>query len=203
MQYCDNIDTFAKKIGAVNTVVHEKNALTGYNTDCIGIIKALEKNTEIQNKRVAIFGSGGAAKSAVIALLSHTKHICLFNRTKDKNKEFAKKNSIDYDGLEAFQPNNFDIIINATTVGLNEEKSILNAGQILDTHTVFDMVYSPHETQLLQIASQKGAQKVYGIEMLIFQAMEQFKLYTNQIPNEHTMRNAVQKKHSKKCIVVM
>ena len=144
LKYVDEIDEKSKQIGAVNTILIDDNGkMHGYNTDYIGVLDALEGRADLENKKIAIFGSGGGAKSAVIACLEKTKNITLFNRTKEKNDYFAVKNGIKSCSLAEFQPKDFDVIINATIVGLGTKESILKRNQILENHVVFDMVYNP------------------------------------------------------------
>lgn len=185
MKIVDKIDEKSKKIGAVNTIFFGDNGkIFGHNTDWIGVLKALEKHTNLVDKKVAIFGSGGGAKSAVIACLERTKNVVLFNRTKEKNDEFAIKNGIKSCTLSEFKPVDFDVIINATTVGLGSKKSILRCDQILKNHVVFDMVYNPLKTTLLKYAISKNAKVIYGTEMLIQQAVKQVEIFTGKVPDD-------------------
>ena len=184
MKIVDKIDEKSKKIGAVNTIFFGDNGkIYGYNTDYIGVLKALEKHTNLVDKKVAIFGSGGGAKSAAIACLERTKNVVLFNRTKEKNDDFATKNGIKNYILSEFKPADFDVIINATTVGLGNKKSILKRNQILKNHVVFDMVYNPLRTTLLKYAISKNAKVIYGTEMLIQQAVKQVEIFTGKVPD--------------------
>ena len=203
----DVLDNKSRQIEAVNTIaVVENGRLYGYNTDCSGVLNALENKTILTNKRVAIFGSGGGAKSAAIACLEKTKNITLFNRTKEKNDYFAVKNGIKSCSLAEFQPKDFDIIINATIVGLGTKESILKRSQILENHIVFDMVYNPLKTQLLKNAISKGAQIIYGIDMLIYQAIKQHEIYAKQRVHSEQIRKIqdkiIQKKHDMCCVVI-
>ena len=207
MKIVDVLDEKAKQIGAVNTIfVDNKGKIYGYNTDYIGVLNALENKTILTNKMVAIFGSGGGAKSAVVACLEKTKNITLFNRTKEKNDDFATQNNIKSCSLAEFKPENFDIIINATIVGLGEQTSILKSNQILKNHIVFDMVYNPLKTKLLKYAIKKGARIIYGIDMLIFQAIKQHEIYAKQQVNSRQIRKIqdeiIQKKHDTCCVVI-
>ena len=189
MKYVDEIDEKSKKIGAVNTIYSNtinRNDVEffGHNTDWFGVLKALEKHIDLVDKKVAIFGSGGGAKSAVVACLERTKNVVLFNRTKEKNDDFATKNGIKSCDLSEFKSADFDVIINATTVGLGSKKSILGRNQILKNHIVFDMVYNPLKTTLLKYAISKNAKVIYGTEMLIQQAVKQVEIFTGKVPND-------------------
>ena len=207
MKVVDVLDKKAKQIDAVNTIfVDSCERLHGYNTDYIGVLNALEENTDLKNKKVAIFGSGGGAKSAVIACLERTKNVVLFNRTKEKNNDFAKQNNIKSCGLDEFLPQDFDIIINATIVGLGTSESILKRNQILEKHIVFDMVYNPLKTTLLKNAISKGAKIIYGINMLIYQAVKQHEIYTKQTASPEQVlqvKNEIFKINHNICLVVI
>ena len=207
MKIVDVLDKKAKQIDAANTIIVDScGRLHGYNTDYIGVLNALEENTDLTNKKVAIFGSGGGAKSAVIACLEKTKNITLFNRTKDKNDNFARQNNIKSCSLLEFQPKDFDIIINATTVGLGTKDSILKRNQILAKHIVFDMVYNPLKTTLLKNAISKGAKIIYGTNMLIHQAIKQHEIYTKQTTTKEQilkLKNEIFQINHGVCLVVM
>ena len=207
MKIVDVLDEKASQIGALNTIfVNNNDKKYGYNTDYIGVLKALEENVNLTNKRVAIFGSGGGAKSAVVACLERTKNVILFNRTKEKNNDFAKQNNIKSCGLDEFLPQDFDIIINATTVGLGTKDSILKRNQILKKHIVFDMVYNPLKTTLLKNAISKGAKIIYGTNMLIYQAIKQHEIYTKQTTTKEQilkLKNEIFQINHGVCLVVM
>src|SRR5579859_7110004 len=78
MEYLDDIDDVAKKIGAVNTIVNNKGVLQGYNTDWLGIMKPLQGVTDLQQKRVAILGAGGAARAAVFACMFQGAQVTVY-----------------------------------------------------------------------------------------------------------------------------
>lgn len=213
MKIVDEIDEKSKKIGAVNTIFFGDNGkIYGYNTDYIGVLKALEKHTNLVDKKVAIFGSGGGAKSAAIACLERTKNVILFNRTKEKNDDFATKNGIKSCALREFKPADFDVIINATIVGLGSKKSILKRNQILKNHVVFDMVYNPLKTTLLRYAISKNTNVIYGTSMLIQQAIKQVEIFTGKVPDNKivsqiereitTYSNSINRNIPECCVVV-
>lgn len=202
------IDNEGRKIEAVNTIVYDKKigGYIGYNTDWYGVVEAINNNIDnIKNKRIAIFGSGGGAKSAVIGCLKYTKNIAMFNRTESKNSIFARQNGVKSYNIKEFNTKNFDIIINATTVGLNNNKTILTKTKLQKKQVVFDMVYSPLKTKLLNNAIDKKCKIIYGTEMLIYQAKKQFELFCNTKIDNKTcidVLNTIQPKDYKKCISV-
>src|SRR5258708_15671825 len=156
MQYLDKIDPIAQKIGAVNTIVNEKNKLIGYNTDWIGITKPLEKITTLKNKIVALIGAGGAARAVAFAVTNSGAKLTLYNRTVKKAIEIAKEfNGITYP-FETLENIKFaDIIINATSIGMDgKNNSVLPGKFINNNHIVFDIVYG-YDTKLLREAKKE------------------------------------------------
>ncbi len=179
MKYLDKIDETAEKIGAVNTVINNEGILIGYNTDWLGAIVALEKKTNLEGKKVAVIGAGGASRAIVYGLIKKGARVKIFNRSLEKVEKLAKEFECKFGGIDAIEEvRGFEIIINATSVGMNSEESPIDRNLLNENQIVFDAVYSPKETTLLKDAKEKGATLVYGYEMLLYQAIEQFKLYT-------------------------
>lgn len=196
MKYLDKIDETAEKIGAVNTVVNDDGVLTGFNTDWIGAINALKQKTEINDKKVAVIGAGGAAKAIVFGIIKKMGKVKIFNRTKEKAEEIAKEFGCEFGGLdEISEIKDFDIIVNSTSVGMgNAEESPVDKSLIHENQIVFDVVYNPKETKFLREAKEKGAIVVYGTDMLLYQGVEQFKLYTGLEAPIDEMRNFMDQK---------
>ncbi|MBI4038446.1 shikimate dehydrogenase [Candidatus Daviesbacteria bacterium] len=179
LKYLDKIDEEAKEIGAVNTIVNDNGTLTGFNTDSIGAIVALEKKTNLKRKSVALIGAGGAARAIVYGLRKKSSIVKIFNRSLDHAKELAKGFGCEYAALNSLeQALDMDIIINATSVGMNEDRSPINKKFLNKNQIILDIVNSPKETKLIKDAKEKGAEIIYGYEMLLYQGIEQFKLYT-------------------------
>lgn len=179
MKYLDELDETAKVIGAVNTIVNKDGKLIGYNYDWVGAVKPLEKRTSLRGKKIAVLGAGGAARAVVFGLTKSGAKVKIFNRLIDKAKVLAKEfNAIVGDLSKIEEISEMDIIVNATSVGMNEDKSPIDKSLIKKNQIVFDVVYSPLKTKLLKDAKSQGAEIIYGTEMLLYQAVEQFKLYT-------------------------
>ena len=179
IKYLDVIDDDAEEIGAVNTIVNEEGELTGYNTDWMGAITALEKKTNLHDKTVAVIGGGGAARAIVFGLMKKETVVTVFNRSVEKAQNLAKDFGCEFGRIENLEMvKNYDIIINASSVGMNEDKSPIEKEWIHEGQIIFDIVYSPMETQLIKDAKEKGAEVIYGYEMLLYQGVEQFKMYT-------------------------
>lgn len=192
MKHLDQIDPEASKIGAVNTIVNDNGVLTGYNTDWLGVVAPLEKLTSLSGKTVALIGAGGAARAVAYGVTQKGAHVAVFNRTKEKADilatEFGGK-AYGFDELEKVQ--DMDIIFNATAVGLHptEHESPVPKEYLHKNHIVFDAIYVPYKTRLLQDAELVGAQIIPGMEMLLGQGVAQFKLFTGKDAPEEVMRN--------------
>ncbi len=194
MNFLDNIDDTAKEIGAVNTVVNDNGRLTGYNTDWLGVVNSLKNVTEINGKKAAVLGAGGAARAAVYGLIKKGARVSIFNRTVEKAKKLAEDFDCEYFPLTDVEKiKEIDIILNMTSVGMSPEvdKLFLPENLIEKKHIVLDAVYNPHETKLLKNANKKGAKIVYGSEMLLHQGIEQFRMYTGVEAPEKIMRDAL------------
>jgi len=182
LKYLDQIDPTAQKIGAVNTIVNDNGVLTGYNTDGIGALKALEEATDLDGKKVVLIGAGGAALAIAAALKKKKVNLVILNRTGAKAKELATKvgaeNAASLDKISLVAE--ADILINATTVGMTPKTAETPVPQefLHPRLTVFDIVYNPKETRLLQEARESGGNIVYGYKMLLHQAAAQFQLFT-------------------------
>lgn len=185
IKYLDSIDAVAGKIGAVNTVVKIGKKLKGYNTDYLGILNPLKKHVPIlKNKYVAILGAGGAAKAAVYALVTQGAQVTIFNRNLEKAKDLARDFNCQFDSLKNLSRiGEFDIVINTTSVGLDPtDHPLLSKNQIKLNQIIFDIVYSKKhaQTKLIKQAIQQKAKVIAGTEMLTFQGVAQFKLFTNK-----------------------
>ena len=192
IKFLDDIDPVAKEIGAVNTIVNENGKLTGYNTDWIGIAESLKTITELTNKHVAILGAGGAARAAIFAMKQSGARVYIFNRTLEHAQTLAKEFNCEFASIEEIEKiKNCDIIVNTTSVGLESDKTPISSDAIKLEHIVFDVIYKPYETTLLKFAQEKGAMIIHGTEMLLFQGLAQFALYTNKKGPVDVMRKAI------------
>ena len=190
----DWIDPAAKEIGAVNTIVAQNNELHGYNTDAEGFIAPLRNRFgSLRNTRCAIIGGGGAARAALWALRNENAQVSVFVRETAKGKPVAQAFGFDCHSLADAQFDGFEIIVNATPIGTRgerESETPITAENFRNVRLVYDLVYNPVETRFLREARSAGCQTVGGIEMLIAQAVEQFKLWTGKDPNLEGMTAA-------------
>jgi 3-dehydroquinate dehydratase/shikimate dehydrogenase len=181
LPFLDNTDPFTAKIGACNTVVRSHDGkLYGFNTDTSGVVRPLEQRMTLADARVLVLGAGGAARAAVFGLKERGAQIFILNRNiaaAQKLARQAKARTVKRADLKRLD---FDVIINATPVGMgNTRESPLNADEIKAQY-VFDMVYDPAETRLLQLAKLRGAQIIPGREMFVHQAARQFEIWTGK-----------------------
>jgi shikimate dehydrogenase len=182
LKYLDRLDPTAGKIGAVNTIVNDGGALTGYNTDGDGAIKALEEATALKGKRAILVGAGGAAAAIAFGLKAKGTKLFVLSRTENKARELAQKvGAGGYGNLKRLaEIASADIMINATPVGMwpETDRSIIPKELLHNRLTVFDIVYNPRETRLIAEARERGCTTVYGYKMLLYQAAAQFQLFT-------------------------
>ena len=201
MEYLDKIDQAAKDMAAVNTVVNKNGKLIGYNTDWLGTISSVKNvEKEIEGKRAIVFGAGGVSRSIVYGLLKNEVEVLLVNRTLDKAEKLAEEmfkifnKKIEVKALAAVKNlEEFDLIFNATSVGMEKSASIISKEMILPKHIVFDAVYFPLETKLIKDAKKRGARTIYGSELLINQAFHQFEYYTDKKAPQKVMRETLEK----------
>lgn len=191
MQYLDHIDIAAQKIGAVNTIVNKNGKLTGYNTDYLGILRPLEKLTELKNKKVLVLGASGAARAAIYAMKLANAKVTVANRTQEKAKSLAAEfdiKSVEWQAIENLS--GFEIIINATSLGLNSgDKTPVPVNSLFTGQIIFDCIYNRKQTGLLLEAEKVNCRIVHGLEMFIEQGREQFVLYTGrEVPAEDIRR---------------
>lgn len=182
---CDEVDAFAKKMGACNTLVNTKGVIKGYNTDGPGFIRALlYKGVDVKGKSVAILGAGGAAAGVGMALAdSGAGMITIVNRTREKAEALAKKINRYHPGVAMADDGytGIDILVNTTSVGMNsDEAPVESMDGLSENAVVCDIVYCPRETAFLKMAREAGYRTVGGIGMLINQAVIAFELFTDK-----------------------
>ncbi|UCD39176.1 MAG: shikimate dehydrogenase [Fidelibacterota bacterium] len=183
LRYLDQLAPDALPVGAVNCVALEQDNLIGHNTDVTGILYALRQGSfQAEGLRVMILGAGGAARAAIVALIQQgAEQICIAGRREeaitqlldDFRKITSKTRLVGQLINPELDTRSFHLIINATPVGMhpNVEKSLLHVSQIHRGQTVFDMVYRPEITQLLQTALAKSCQIITGLDMFIGQGL--------------------------------
>ena len=190
----DWLEPTAREIGAVNTIVIQGRELHGYNTDAEGFLAPLrEKFGPLKDARCAIIGAGGAARAALWGLRNEGGRMTLFARDSRKASVVAEEFGAECTPLAGANFDRFEIVVNATPLGArdrHEDQTVSEIKQLRGVRLAYDLVYNPLETRFLREAREAGCDTLSGIEMLIAQAFEQFKLWTGTQPDVETMRTA-------------
>ncbi len=187
LPYLKESDSLSRAVGACNTVVRRGRGFHGYNTDVLGFLEPLKKyfpDARFPALRAAVIGAGGAARAAVYALRTAGVRVLILNRTPSKAAaladEFgAEAGPLDREGLRKMEGFS-DVIVQTTKVGMEPdiEGDPLSDYEFKGTELVYDLIYTPRLTRLLQRALEKGCKVINGEEMLMAQAHEQFRLFT-------------------------
>ena len=191
MAHLEKTDPLSAKIGACNTVLRAQDGkLYGFNTDVAGIIGPLEKRMSLRGAKALVLGAGGAARAAVFGLRDKGAEVFILNRTPETATKLAKQAGAKTIKKEAVAKTAFDVIINATPIGMAGQKgSQLLEAKDLNTKLVFDLVYNPVETPLLRAARQQNIPIITGVEMFVYQGARQFEIWTGKpAPEEEMLR---------------
>ncbi len=181
MAHLDEVDPTARRIGAVNTVTLRGERLVGSNTDWLGAVQALERETKLSGTRAVVLGAGGAARAAVFGLLERGARVVVLNRTPERAHALAAAlGAHGAGGLSELRAAEYDVLINTTSVGLHEDRSPVAAAALAPTALVMDAVYEPEQTRLLRDAKARGARALSGKWWLVYQAAEQLRLWTGR-----------------------
>ena len=175
----DELSAEAEKTQSVNTIYLDNNKIIGKNTDIFGFETSIKKsNYNLHNKEVLILGAGGVVPSIIFALIRmKVAKIKISNRTKEK-AENLKKLFKDIEIVEWGELPYFDMIINATSLGLKKEDNInLNFSSISKNKFFYDVIYNPRETNFLKIGKSLGNMILNGKMMFIYQAFSAFHIW--------------------------
>ena len=192
LPFLDNTDAHTSKIGACNTVVRGQDGkLYGFNTDVAGILRPLEQRISIEKAKVLVLGAGGAARAAVFGLKERGAEVWVLNRTSIKAQKLARQAKAHAIKRADLRKVAFDVMINATPVGMGNTSECLLKDAEIQARVVFDMVYDPVETHLLKVARGKGIAVIPGVEMFVQQAARQFEIWTGKPAPAGDMLRAV------------
>jgi shikimate dehydrogenase len=186
--YLDKLSPEAEQTQSVNTIILSNDKLVGHNTDIVGFTEAIKKlNFNIQDKKVIILGAGGVVPSIIFALKKmFVSQIVVSNRTKKKAEDLKSRfNNLKI--LDWGEIIDFDVIINATSLGLDKETINLDFSKSGSNKLFYDVIYNPAETNFLKEGKKFGNKTENGKLMFVYQALEAFKLWhgiTPQINNE-------------------
>jgi shikimate dehydrogenase len=186
----DDISAEAQFVGAVNTVVIDEERTVGYNTDGTGFLQPLlAAQVPLASMSACVLGAGGAARAITMALLrAGCPALTIINRTYERGERLAATLQERFPSAQvhcctfvqaASLARDSSLIINATAVGLHDDGTILLPEACFRAEqVVYDIVYRPFHTSLLQAAQRRGATIIPGIEMLIGQGAEAFRMWT-------------------------
>jgi 3-dehydroquinate dehydratase / shikimate dehydrogenase len=211
MKHLDEIDPVAAAVGAVNTVSIKDGRLTGYNTDVPGFVEPLIRHFgDLHGARVAVFGSGGAARACIYGLDQNGADVAIFARDETKAKALAEQFAIEAFPISKFKDQTsktcfrtFDIVVNATPIGMEgdlADQKLFTADELHGVKFVFDIVTRSDETPLIREAKAAGVPAIGGIEMLLAQGMKQHEIWTGEPGPEGIMREAISKRDRKTAI---
>jgi 3-dehydroquinate dehydratase/shikimate dehydrogenase len=192
LRHLDGCDPLATAIRAVNTVVVRGGGkLHGYNTDYIGVLRTLEQRLALRGSRVLVLGAGGAARAVAFALGNAGAKVCICARRPLKARGLAHAVRGETVPRDRVHREFFDAIVNATPVGMHPlvDRSPLEARE-LNCRLVFDTIYRPRETKLMQLAAAKGIETVSGLEMFVAQGTAQWEIWTGKRAPVEIMRRA-------------
>ena len=205
MKFIDAVDSDAMIIGAVNTLVNDGGMITGYNTDVTGFLKSLaEANFLPEDCNAVILGAGGAARAIIWGLCKRRAgFITVGVRNPQKAKTLENDFNI-YGSIEVldWQSDQFkeilqaaDILINTTPLGMFPEVDAMppvDLKLLPEGALVYDVVYNPAKTKLLQEAEKLGYPTLNGMNMLLFQGQEAYRLFTEELPDLEVMKKVLE-----------
>lgn len=206
-------DPTAEQMKASNTLVLREDGIHAYNTDGMGAVQAItEKDSDLLNTNlegdILILGSGGSARGIGFAILEEfkkqnpskplSKHIILSARNQSTALPLVEEmnaylpNStyfLPLDKIKESQPQYIELVIHTTNLGMKGQDpgSILPQEFLNSDMTVFDIVYNPEQTSLIQSAKKAKCEIIYGIDMLIYQGVRQIELFTNKNPTNKSI----------------
>ena len=194
------IDKLAENIGAVNTLVFEEDGYKGYNTDVLGLKRAMsEDGISMEQRTVAVIGAGGAGKAiAYMCAAEDTKKVYLLNRSVEKAQKLEKEinrklgtqkvTALGLDEWKTIEENNL-IVIQATSFGLYpniEDTPIKDAEFFKKIDTAVDIIYRPAETKFMRLVKENGGRAFNGLKMLLYQGVIAFELWNRVQVDEET-----------------
>jgi len=190
---CDILDPFAKKVGAVNTIVEKEGKLYGYNTDAPGFLKAISEFKAIRT--VLFLGAGGTAQSTSSILRDEGYEVTLLNRSEGRLEKFKSKGFETYT-FDTFKPKAYDLVINMTSAGL-EDDALPAPLEILEqvipkAKACVDVIYGK-ETPFLKLSKSLNKPVKDGSDMLLYQGIIAFEYFTGHQYSFNTIRSYMKK----------
>ncbi len=191
---CDELDEFAQKVGAVNTIVHRDGKLYGYNTDAPGFLKAISTFKNI--KTVLFLGAGGTAQSTSIILREAGYDVSILNRSVGRLERFKKEGFLTYTFDSLNKSNHYDLVVNMTSAGL-EDDNLPCPIEILEQlvpncKACVDVIYGK-ETPFLKLAKLYNKPTKDGSDMLLYQGIIAFEKFTEDRFSFEEIKDHMQK----------
>jgi shikimate dehydrogenase len=186
----DEVTPVASDAGAVNTISVTGGRWAGTNTDVDGFLEPLRRRTKIGGLRAAILGAGGAARGVAVGLIRGGATVAISARRSDAAREAATAVGATTTSWPP-PPGSWDLLVNATSVGGRVTPG-MPVDVVLDGRIVYDLIYDPPLTELLEAARAKGCTVIGGLEMLVAQAERQFEIWTGQRPPAGLFEDAAQ-----------
>lgn len=189
LELVDEVDEIASRIGAANTVIHEEGRLVASNTDWLGAIRALERECSLAGARAVVLGAGGTARAVAWGLIQRGSTVRILNRNVARAEALASAIGAESAGpLDALASTPHEVLVNATSIGMDQDASPVSGSAIAPHAVVLDAVYAPERTRLLREARERGARVVSGRWMLIHQAVAQLEAWAGPIDTELAAR---------------
>lgn len=193
------VQGLAEKIGAINTIlVNPDRTLAGCNTDYQAILDSLAQVAALDRPALAsmpaaVLGAGGVSRAIVAGLTDCNADVTIYNRTAAKAQALAQQFACKWRPWEDRLNLQAQLVINGTSIGMHprEDQSPLPSQCLSDGMVVFDTVYNPAQTKLLELAAQHNCRCIDGLTMFVAQAAGQFKLWTEKSPPRQLMRKVV------------
>ncbi len=195
----DTASEAAIEIGAANTLSFTDAGIRAENTDAPGLLAALAEDPA--GRRALVLGAGGAARAAAWALRSAGAEVAVWNRTPERAQALARDLGVEAVGEGAVRLHDLDVLVNATSVGMEGAKTAAQSGKqlkqlgldadgISERLVVVDLAYGPDETELASAARARGARVVDGVEVLVHQGAASLRIWTGREPPVDVMRVA-------------
>lgn len=205
IEFLDELDQSAKRVGAVNTIAQRNRKLYGYNTDGAGFLLSLRKDAHFDpaGKKVVLLGAGGAASAVAMALAeAGVRRLVIANRSKSRAEVITKRIhkhfdreilpvALDESRALYWLTRESDLLINATSIGMKtNERLSINPNSLHPKLFVYDLIY--RETPLLKLAKRKGLKTLDGLGMLVSQGARSFEIFTGKRAPFRVMKAAAE-----------
>lgn len=194
----DSLDPWAKRIGAINTIVNTNGHLKGYNTDAFGAYEVLKSVHNLKQKSILLLGAGGVARAICAALAKHRAHnVTIVSRDPQASRRLAEGWRFATATWGTHLKRRADLFINATPLGMapHANTSPLTKEAIQNYRMVMDVVIDPPETKLRQMARAAHKRIISGTTMSLYQAARQFELYTGEKAPVQLMKKMISQVH--------